>query len=288
MPLASRRQEGYMRRIFLLGLALHLTWAVGQVAAQGGSSSLGGGSGSGLGGSGLGGSSLGGSGLGGGGMGGGPNQLIGNSNGNNSGFGLGFMRLGQSGSARGGGSATGSTSFMGPYYASPLALGYGPLNTGNAQAASSNANPAFGTVFANTASGTTGGRGASGAMGGLGATGSSNLTGSVDFNPVNSSGIKRNLPYAAEVNFEGNFTRSEADQAALIAIAEKRLIDEVGSIVSRSSRLPSASAVVVSMDQGFLVLRGKVGSEKERRVLEAMVRMTPGIREIRNEVQVGQ
>ena len=79
-----------------------------------------------------------------------------------------------------------------------------------------------------------------------------------------------------------------SDQAALIAIAEKRLIDEVGSIVSRSSRLPSASAVLVSMDQGFLVLRGKVGSEKERRVLEAMVRMTPGIREIRNEVQVGQ
>ena len=58
-----------MRRIFLLGLALHLTWAVGKVAAQGGGSSLGGGSGSGLGGSGLSGSSLGGSGLGGGGSG---------------------------------------------------------------------------------------------------------------------------------------------------------------------------------------------------------------------------
>jgi len=286
MPLASRRQEESMCRIFLLGMALHLSWSVSEVAAQGGTSSIGGGSGSGLGGGGFGGSSMGGSGLGGGSMGGGGNQYLGNSN--SAGFGLGFLRLGQSGNSRGGGNSTGTTSFLGPFYASPLALGYAPLNSGSSQTASSNSNPAFGAAFANTASGTTGGRGAAGVLGGMGATGTSNLTGSVDFNPVNSSGIRRNLPYAAEVNFEGNLARSETDQAALVAMAERRLVEEVASVVSRSSRLPSASGVNVSMDQGFLVLRGNVGSEKERRVLEAMVRMTPGVREIRNEVRVGQ
>lgn len=275
-----------MGRNLLLGIVLHLTWGVTQVSAQGGISSIGGGSGSGLGGGGFGGSSMGGSGLGGGGIGGGGNQYLGNSN--SGGFGLGFLRLGQSGTSRGGGNSTGTTSFLGPYFASPLALGYGPLNTGSSQTASSTANPAFGAAFANTASGTSGGRGATGALGGMGATGASNLTGSVDFNPVNSSGIRRNLPYAAEVNFEGNLARSESEQSALIAMAEKRLVDEVASVVARSSRLPSASGVVVSMDQGFLVLRGNVGSEKERRVLEAMVRMTPGVREIRNEVRIGQ
>ena len=39
------------------------------------------------------------------------------------------------------------------------------------------------------------------------------------------------------------------------------------------------------MDQGVLVLSGKVASDKERRVLEAMVRMTPGVRDLRNDVR---
>lgn len=281
MPLASGRQEKFMSRIFLLGICLHLSWAATQVTAQGGINSLGGGSGSGLGGS-----SMGGGGFGGGSMGGGGNQFLGNSG--SSEFGLGFLRLGQSGTSRGGGNSTGSTSFLGPYFASPLALGYGPLNAGSTQTSSPNANPAFGTPFASSASGTTGGRRNAGTMGGAGLTGTSNITASVDFTPVNSSGIRRNLPYTAEVNFDGNLVQSEGEQAAVAALAERRMVAEVVSVLGRSSRLPSASGVVVSMDQGFLVLRGNVGSEKDRRVLEAMVRMTPGVREIRNEVRVGQ
>lgn len=276
-----------MRRILLLGIVLQLAIVTGQAVAQSsmgssGSSSSGLGS-SGLGGSGLGGGSMGGGSMGGGGMGGG-SQFLGAPSG--SGFGLGFMRLGQSNTGRGGsGSSTGSTSFLGPYFASPLALGYGPLNTGNAQAAGSNANPAFGTAFATSATGTSGSRSTAGGMGGAG---SSNLTGSMDFNPVNSTGIRRNLPYAAEINFDGRSGRSESEQGNMAAMAEQRLVNEVATVVARSTRLPSAGNVVVSMDQGFLVLRGSVGTDKERRVLEAMVRMTPGVREIRNEVRIGQ
>ena len=194
---------------------------------------------------------------------------------------MGFLTLGQrAGSNR---SGTGSGSFLGPYYASPLALGYGPLNTGSAATANANTDPTFGTAFANTA---TSGTGAAGGRGGAASQGSqggatSNLTGSVDFTPINSSGLRRNLPYSAEVNFEG--TPTNPDAAA--AIMEQRMLNNVTDMLARSSRVQAASNIQISMDQGVLVLSGKVGTDKERRVLEAMVRMTPGVRDLRNDVR---
>lgn len=280
-----------MRRILLIGIILHPVLIAGQAIGQStsmGNSGLGGGSlGSGSGG-GLSGGGLGGGGLSsGGGMGGGGgSQFLGSPSG--SGFGLGFMTLGQSNQGRGGsGTSTGSSSFLGPYFASPLALGYGPLNAGNAQAASSNSNPVFGTAFANTeTSGGTGGRNTTGRGGAAGSA--SNLTASVDFTPVNSSGQRRNLPYAASISFEGESAMSSQQEAAMIAISERRLAGEVAAVVARSSRLPGSAGVSVSVEKGEVVLRGNVGTDKDRRVLEAMVRMTPGAREIRNEVRVGR
>jgi osmotically-inducible protein OsmY len=35
-----------------------------------------------------------------------------------------------------------------------------------------------------------------------------------------------------------------------------------------------------------VVLNGTVQSEKERRIAEIMLRMTPGVREVRNQLQV--
>jgi hypothetical protein len=162
-----------------------------------------------------------------------------------------------------------------------LALGYGPLNTGSAATANANTDPTFGTAFANTATsgtGTAGGRG--GAGGGQGGA-TSNLTGSVDFIPISSSGLRRNLPYSAEVNFEGTPTNPDAGAA----IMEQRMLSNVTDMLARSSRVQAASNIQISMDQGVLVLSGKVGTDKERRVLEAMVRMTPGVRDLRNDVR---
>jgi len=284
VPSADKRPEVLMIRISLLALMLHPLMVVGQVIAQ--PTSLG----SGIGGGGIGGSSgIGGGGIGGGGIGGGGmssgNQFIGNQSG---GFGLGFMKLGMASGRAGSANSTGSTSFMGPYYATPLAIGYGPLNSGSTQAYSPTNNPAFGVAFANTgtAGGTNSGRGTAGGLGGvgaMGAQGASNLTGSVDFVPLSSSGIRRNLPYAAEVNFEGSQAQMDGP-----GMAAAKLTNDLNSVIARSSRLPSASGIDVSIDQGIVVLKGAVASDKERRVLEAMVRMSPGVREIRNEVRVGR
>jgi len=274
-----------MIRISLLALMFHSLLVVGQAIAQPNST------GSGIGGGGIGGSSgIGGGGIGGGGIGGGGmssgNQFIGNQSG---GFGLGFMKLGTASGRAGSANSTGSTSFMGPYYATPQAIGYGPLNSGSTQAYSPTSNPAFGVAFANTGSaGANSGRGGMGGLGGagaMGAQGASNLTGSVDFVPLSSSGVRRNLPYAAEVNFEGNL--ATMDGSGMAAAASAKLTSDLNSVIARSSRLPSASGINVSMDQGVVVLKGAVASDRERRVLEAMVRMSPGVREIRNEVRVG-
>jgi osmotically-inducible protein OsmY len=71
-------------------------------------------------------------------------------------------------------------------------------------------------------------------------------------------------------------------------MAAAKLTSDLNAVIARSSRLPSASGIDVSIDQGIVVLRGAVASDKERRVLEAIVRMSPGVREIRNEVRVGR
>jgi osmotically-inducible protein OsmY len=83
------------------------------------------------------------------------------------------------------------------------------------------------------------------------------------------------------VNFEG--TPTNPDAAA--SIMEQRMLSNVTDMLARSSRVQAASNIQISMDQGVLVLSGKVGTDKERRVLEAMVRMTPGVRDLRNDVR---
>ncbi len=274
-----------MWRIWLLGLGLHAFVYVGSASAQfsgggGGSSMGGGGSAGGL--------SSGGGSMGGGGGQGGGGGLGGGAGGggsfnnptNSGGFGLGFMTLGQRAGSNRSGTSTGSGSFLGPYYASPLALGYGPLNTGSAATASANTDPTFGSAFANTA---TSGSGAAGGRGGAGgqAGAASNLSGSVDFTPINSSGLRRNLPYSAAINFDGAPTNPDVSAS----IMEQRMVSNVSEMLARSSRIQSASNIQISLDQGVLVLSGIVGTEKERRVIEAMVRMTPGVRDLRNDVR---
>jgi osmotically-inducible protein OsmY len=59
---------------------------------------------------------------------------------------------------------------------------------------------------------------------------------------------------------------------------------DLQSIIDRSSRLPSRSRIAVSYDGSVVVLRGEVRDEKERRLAEGILRLSPGVREIRNEL----
>jgi hypothetical protein len=61
---------------------------------------------------------------------------------------------------------------------------------------------------------------------------------------------------------------------------------EVQNILNRSSRLDSVNTIQVAADRGTLVLRGIVKDDHERRLAEAIARLTPGVHELRNELAV--
>ncbi|OWK39179.1 hypothetical protein FRUB_06261 [Fimbriiglobus ruber] len=60
---------------------------------------------------------------------------------------------------------------------------------------------------------------------------------------------------------------------------------DVREVLDRSSMTPSARGIQVATDGPVIVLRGAVKDEDEARLIEGMVRLTPGVREVRNELQ---
>ena len=60
---------------------------------------------------------------------------------------------------------------------------------------------------------------------------------------------------------------------------------DLQAIIARSSRLPSRDNIQVLAQGDTIVLRGMVRDDRERRLAEAVLRLSPGVREIRNELQ---
>lgn len=56
--------------------------------------------------------------------------------------------------------------------------------------------------------------------------------------------------------------------------------------IASTTSLPSAQRIQVMLDGSTIVLRGKVGDDDERRLAENVLRLTPGVRDIRNELAV--
>jgi hypothetical protein len=55
-------------------------------------------------------------------------------------------------------------------------------------------------------------------------------------------------------------------------------------VIARASRLPSRANIRVLADGATVVLRGNVANDHERRLAEGLVRLTPGVRAVRNEL----
>ena len=53
-----------------------------------------------------------------------------------------------------------------------------------------------------------------------------------------------------------------------------------------SSRLKSKDSIRVASDGNVVILQGTVTNDHERRLAESLVRLTPGVRQVRNELQV--
>jgi hypothetical protein len=261
----------------LSGVALLLSAvpAIAQGGGLGGGGSLGGGLGGGGIGGGLGGGGLSSGGLGGSGILGGTGSFIGGSSlGGSSGAGGSFLGATSGTSSNrtgsGGRQAVGSTTFLGPYYGNPLSLGIAGTN------GTLPTSPTFGSVLY-TVTGTTGGTGGGSSYGGLaGATGSIGGTGTATATTLGASsiGVRRAPQYTTTLGFQPRFEPQVRVQA------------NVQQYLARSERLPSRGDIRVEVDGPTVVLRGAVADEHERRLAEALARLTPGVRDLRNELSV--
>jgi BON domain len=178
-----------------------------------------------------------------------------------------------SSSSSSGTGTTGATSPLGRYYGNPL---YNGLAAGQTSSTSSTGSKylrpspvavSFGTPLYNAASLT---RSPTQGMTGLGTQGG----GTTAFGGATSAGIRRASGYVTEPVFD------MPDRPALTTIRP-----ELQAVVSRATRLPSRDRIQVLTDGDTIVLRGQVRDERERRLAEAMIRLSPGVRLVRNELE---
>ena len=98
-------------------------------------------------------------------------------------------------------------------------------------------------------------------------------------NTANQSGIvvalPRQISYTATLSFK-----------APVATMPQVATDLRGTL-DRSTMLANPRGVGLTMDGNVVVLSGSVASDDEVRLVEGMVRLTPGVRDVRNELKVG-
>jgi hypothetical protein len=212
-------------------------------------------------------------------------------------------------SSRGGSSSYGQTSIVGRYYGNPLAAGYGGSTTSGSSSGTSSTRgtSGFGQPLVNTANltktsqlGTSSGAlGGSGLGGNLGSSslGQSRVTG------ASSMGTRRAPQYMTEPGFARNQPNQQTlpqpnpnvtppqqpvnQLPAPTAVPLRR--EDLQKVIGGSTSLPSRENINVTLGtDGVVVLRGTVGSERERRLAETKLRLSPGVREVRNELQMNR
>jgi hypothetical protein len=195
----------------------------------------------------------------------------------NAGFGQAVFGTIMSGGGAGAGGFGGSTrSGFGTNAASMAGrsgtgMGFGGTSTGGMNSfGTGGATGRVGTTagsFGAGLGGTTGMRSGSTGMGGAGMTfAGGNLGPSIGrTGPIIGSALHFNPPVRLEVEHRA----------------------DLQSIVNRSiTSINAPSGVNVGMNQGVVILRGNVATADEKRLVENMLRLHPGVREVRNELEV--
>jgi hypothetical protein len=168
--------------------------------------------------------------------------------------------------ARGGVNASNflAPTFANPYYSGILA------NARNASIVPGGfGQPTFGTATSGaTGTGATGGIGA----GGFGRTG----VGAGGIAATDPGGVlvplSRQIAYPAQVRF------------AAPPVAPVQLQTDLRGVIDRTSMLANPAGVRVEVNGNAVVLRGVVRDDDEARLVEGLVRLTPGVGVIRNEL----
>jgi len=257
-----------------------------QLHAQTGGTGGGATGGGGTGGTGGAGGLSGGGGAGGGTGGGGTGGTGGQGGGGTGGQGGTGARAGAGASGSAGGSGSDATNFLSTTYSNPLFMGrpnqvlnFGANSgadaaslsggtTTNNQPPGGFGQPSFGTSTSATAR--TGGTATTSS--GLGRTGGAG--GLVSFTPSTQASASR-IAYTASLKFP------------VRSLPPSTLQSDLRDMLDRSSTIKNAGKIVVLVDpERNVVIKGKVADDDERRLIMGMLRLTPGVREIQNELVV--
>lgn len=140
------------------------------------------------------------------------------------------------------------------------------------------------TVFNSAAGGLSGQAGFGGNSGGGSRAQSNNSLGSATsgFNSASGSqvgGIIVQLPKPL------SYTATLVFDSPRPTVAQVQ--SDLRGVLDRSSMLPSAPGITMEMDGPVVVLRGNVATADEVTLAENVLRLTPGVRDVRNELKVG-
>lgn len=183
---------------------------------------------------------------------------------------------GRGGTTTPGTATVNANNFLAATYVNALAQG---ITTGNGASATVGSNVAFGAPLYTFTTATAAGTGRAGTTvggrAGTGATGS--LSTGVSFTQGGSVGpaIGRRGPVV------GSTLRF-----AVPARDMEFVRGDVQRSIAGASGLTNAAGVSVQLDNGVVVLRGRVASEDERRLAENVARLSPGVRQVKNELVV--
>jgi BON domain len=200
--------------------------------------------------------------------------------GSSSGTFTGSTTTGRTGSLTGGAGGLNSSSTINTanplyqYEGNPLAAGL-PTTTNNNSSQYLRQFPSplsFATPLYNL-SGTSGRGGVGGSVGSLSGSGTASIS-STTFRGANTFGTPRVPVYMAELAFE----RAPRPAGAVRS--------NVQDVIARSTRLPSRDRIRVSMEGNVVVLQGQVSGPREKRLAESVIRLTPGVYEVRNDLIV--
>ncbi len=146
------------------------------------------------------------------------------------------------------------------YYINPMSMGLGTTSTGTAgKTTGTFGQPIYGTTTATTTGAGTGQRT------------TTNTNTAVGFSTI---GIRKNTPFVTTL----------AEDLPLVTHTLVRT--DLQAVLERSSMLKSKNGIAVEVDGPVVVLRGEVASDRERRLAEGILRLSPGVREVRNELRV--
>jgi hypothetical protein len=183
-----------------------------------------------------------------------------------------------------------STNFLSQYYSNPTYLG-GPNGeiggtSNQSRLGSGFGQPSFGNVTSGGV-GTAGGYGALGSsstIGGLGNVGSASRLGG--YGASGTAGISSSSS-AGATSAPTSIIHTVTMRSPVPAPAARAgFYPEVRAVIARSTALSRPGNIQVDVEGQTVILKGKVPSDEERRLAEGLIRLTPGVRTVRNELIV--